>query len=264
MNSDATRPGAENSSEAAGGSVADLTHENAELRARVKALEDAVRARDSVLSVVAHDLRSPLNIVSLAATTLLAQVSEAAARRTVERISRSVQRADQMLSDLLAISAIETGNFAIESAPVDAAELILGILESQYSLATAASVIVAADVSPDLPMLLADEKRLVDVLENLVGNAVKFTAPGGSITIGANNQGSEVLLWVKDSGVGMEPAQMPHIFDRFWQSAKKERRGIGLGLSICKAIVEAHGGRIWAESTVGVGTTMFFTIPAVA
>ena len=222
-----------------------------------------MRARDSVLSVVAHDLRSPLNIVSLAATTLLPQLSDAAARRTVERISRSVQRADQMLSDLLAISAIETGNFAIESAPVDAAELILGILESQYSLATAASVIVAADVSPDLPMLLADEKRLVDVLENLVGNAVKFTAPGGSITIGANNQGSEVLLWVKDSGLGIAAEQMPHIFDRFWQAAKKERRGIGLGLSICKAVIEAHGGRIWAESTLGVGTTMFFTIPAV-
>ena len=263
MNSDATPPSAETPSGAAGSSVADLSQANAELRARVKGLEDAVRARDSVLSVVAHDLRSPLNIVSLAATTLLAQVSEAAARRTVERILRSVQRADQMLSDLLAISAIEAGNFSIETAPVDAAELILGILESQYSLATAASVIVAADVSPDLPMLLADEKRLIDVLENLVGNAVKFTAPGGSITIGANNQGSEILLWVRDSGVGMEPAQMPHIFDRFWQSAKKERRGIGLGLSICKAIVEAHGGRIWAESTVGVGTTMFFTIPAV-
>ncbi|HYQ41271.1 MAG TPA: hybrid sensor histidine kinase/response regulator [Polyangiaceae bacterium] len=243
--------------------VPDLARENADLRARVKALEDAVHARDSVLSVVAHDLRSPLNIVSLAANTLLPQLSDLAARRTVERILRSVQRADQMLSDLLAISAVETGLFSVETAPVDAAELILGILESQYSLATAASVIVAADVSPDLPLLLADEKRLVDVLENLVGNAVKFTAPGGSITIGANNQGSEILLWVKDSGVGIAAEQMPHIFDRFWQAAKKERRGIGLGLSICKAIVEAHGGRIWAESTVGVGTTMFFTIPAV-
>jgi len=264
MSSDEVRPGTDDASlDAAETVVPDLARENADLRARVKALEDAVHARDSVLSVVAHDLRSPLNIVSLAANTLLPQLSDLAARRTVERILRSVQRADQMLSDLLAISAVETGLFSVETAPVDAAELILGILESQYSLATAASVIVAADVSPDLPLLLADEKRLVDVLENLVGNAVKFTAPGGSITIGANNQGSEILLWVKDSGVGIAAEQMPHIFDRFWQAAKKERRGIGLGLSICKAIVEAHGGRIWAESTVGVGTTMFFTIPAV-
>lgn len=263
MDSDEIPPTSEGPLDPAGSAVPDLLRVNADLRARVKVLEDAVRARDSVLSVVAHDLRSPLNIVSLAANTLLPQVADTAARRTVERILRSVQRADQMLDDLLAISAIETGLFSIETAPVDAAELILGTLESQYSLATAASVIVAADVSPDLPMLLADEKRLVDVLENLVGNAVKFTAPGGSITIGANHQGSEILLWVKDSGFGIAPDQMPHIFDRFWQAAKKERRGIGLGLSICKAIVEAHGGRIWAESTVGVGTTMFFTIPAV-
>jgi len=264
MKSDGSRLRSETSSVAAGDSAPDLSQVNAELRARVKVLEEAVRARDSVLSVVAHDLRNPLNIVSLAANTLLPQLSDAAARRTVERILRSAQRADQMLSDLLAISAIETGLFAIETAPVDAAELILGALESQYSLATAASVIVAADVSPGLPLLLADEKRLIDVLENLIGNAVKFTAPGGSITIGANHQGSEILLWVKDSGSGIAAEQMPHIFDRFWQAEKKERRGIGLGLSICKAIVEAHGGRIWAESTVGVGTTMFFTIPAVA
>jgi CheY-like chemotaxis protein len=216
-----------------------------------------------VLSVVAHDLRNPLNIVSLAANTLLPQLTDAAARRILERILRSARRADQMLSDLLTTGAIETGQFTIDPAPVDAAELILGALESQYSLATSASVIVAADVSPGLPPLLADEKRLVDVLENLVGNAVKFTAPGGSITIGANNQGSEILLWVKDTGTGIAPEQLPHIFDRFWQAEKKERRGIGLGLSICKAIVEAHGGQIWAESTIGVGTTMFFTIPAV-
>src|SRR4051812_3245779 len=146
MNSEEIPPGSDDaSSDAAETSVPDLTRANAELRARVNALEDAVRARDSVLSVVAHDLRSPLNIVSLAANTLLPQLSDNAARRTVERILRSVQRAGQMLDDLLAISAIETGLFSIETTPVNAAELILGILESQYSLATGASVIVAAD-----------------------------------------------------------------------------------------------------------------------
>jgi len=263
MKSHANASDGEPSSVPTGSSVHELTLANAELQQRVKALEEAVRARDSVLAVVAHDLRNPLNIVSLAANTLLPQLSDAGARRTLERILRSAQRADQMLSDLLTIGAIEAGLFVVDTAPLDAAELILGALESQYSLATAASVIVAADVTPGLPALLADEKRLLDVLENLVGNAVKFTAPGGSIIIGANNQGGEILLWVKDSGTGIAPEQLPHIFDRFWQAEKKERRGIGLGLSICKAIVEAHGGRIWAESTVGMGTTMFFTIPAV-
>jgi CheY-like chemotaxis protein/nitrogen-specific signal transduction histidine kinase len=225
-------------------------------------LEEAVRSRDSVLSVVAHDLRNPLNIISLAAHTLLLQLPDAAARRSTQRIIRSAQRADRMIRDLLAISAIETGRFAIDTQPVETAELILGALESQHSLAAAASVIVAADISPGLPPLEADEERLLDVLENLIGNAVKFTAPGGSITVGASRQGRENLIWVKDSGSGIAAEQLPHIFDRFWQAQKKERRGIGLGLSICKAIVEAHGGRIWAESAVGVGTTVSFTVPA--
>ncbi|HEY4105014.1 MAG TPA: hybrid sensor histidine kinase/response regulator [Polyangiaceae bacterium] len=231
-------------------------------RQQKEVLEEAVRSRDAVLSVVAHDLRNPLNIVSLAAKTLSSQLSESSARGLVERIVRSVHRADRMVRDLLDVSAIETGRFSVETHPVEAAELILGALESQHTLAAAASVIVAADVSPRLPPLKADAERLLDVLENLIGNAIKFTSPGGSVTVGASSQGDEILLWVKDNGAGIAPEQVHHIFDRFWQAKKKERRGVGLGLSICKGIVEAHGGRIWAESTAGVGTTMFFTIPA--
>jgi len=225
-------------------------------------LEETVRSRDAILSVVAHDLRNPLNIISLAANTLLPRLPDASARRSVERIIRSAQRADRMIRDLLAASAIETGRFTMDKQPVETAELLLSALESQHSLAAAASVIIAPDLSPELPPLEADEERLLDVLENLIGNAIKFTSPGGSITLGASAQDDEVLVWVKDSGSGIRPEQLPHIFDRFWQANKAERRGIGLGLSICKAIVEAHDGRIWAESTVGVGTTMFFTIPA--
>lgn len=229
-------------------------------RSGKEALEEVVRSRDAALSVVAHDLRNPLNIISLAANTLLPSLPDASARRTVERIIRSAQRADRMIRDLLAASAIESGRFTMEKQPVETAELLLGALESQHSLAAAASVIVAADVSPELPALDADEERLLDVLENLIGNAIKFTSPGGSITVGASAQEKDVLVWVKDSGSGIRPEQLPHVFDRFWQASKG--RGIGLGLSICKAIVEAHNGRIWAESTIGVGTTMFFTIPA--
>jgi CheY-like chemotaxis protein len=227
-------------------------------------LEEAVRARDAVLSVVAHDLRNPLNVISIAANTLLLNLPDASSRRSMERIVRSVQRSDRMIADLLAISTIETGRLVIEPEPVETAELILAALETQHSLAAAASVIVAADLSPDLPPLQADKERMMDVLENLIGNAIKFTSPGGSITVGASCKGDDVLVWVKDNGAGIPPQDLPHIFDRFWQAKKKERRGIGLGLSICKGIVEAHGGRIWADSTVGIGTTLFFTVPAAA
>jgi CheY-like chemotaxis protein len=236
--------------------------EAARQRGLKEELEEAVRSRDALLSVVAHDLRNPLNIISLAANTLLPRLSDASARRTIERILRSAQRADRMIRDLLAVGAIDTGRFTMDKQPVQTAELLLGALETQHSLAAAASVIVAADISPELPPLEADEERLLDVLENLIGNAVKFTGPGGTITVGAKAQDNEVLVWVKDSGTGIRPEQLPHIFDRFWQADQSERRGVGLGLSICKTIVEAHNGRIWAESVLGVGTTMFFTIPA--
>lgn len=234
------------------------------LRERVERLEDAVRARDSVLSVVAHDLRNPLGVISIAANTLLQRLPGPSARRPVERIIRSAQRADRMVRDLLAISAIETGQLSVDLKPVDTAALIFAAVESQQNMAAEASIIVGTDLSPELPPITADEERLLEVLENLMGNALKFTSERGSITVGAGRRNDKVVIWVKDSGSGIAPEQMPHIFDRFWQARKKERRGLGLGLSISKAIIEAHEGEIWAESTLGAGTTVFFTVPTAA
>jgi CheY-like chemotaxis protein len=232
------------------------------LKREKEVLEDAVRARDTVLSVVAHDLRNPLNVVSLSANSLLQRLPSSTARRPVERILRSVHRAQRMVRDLLAIGALETGQFVLDLKNVETSDLIVAAIESQQSVAAEASIILASDVSPHLPALHGDEERLLEVLENLIGNAVKFTPSGGKITVGASSRGNELLIWVKDTGAGISEDQMPHIFDRFWQAKKKERRGIGLGLSICKAIVEAHEGKLWAESELGAGTTMYFTIPA--
>lgn len=236
--------------------------EIAALRAENQALDDAVQARDAVLSVVAHDLRNPLNVISLAANAVLQRLPSPSARRPIERIVRSAHRAQRMVSDLLSIGALEKGQFALDLKPIETSPLLMLALESQQGVAAEASIITGTDVSPNLPPLLGDEERLLEVLDNLIGNAVKFTGAGGTITVGASARGSDVLVWVKDTGAGIDSEQLPHIFDRFWQAKKRERRGIGLGLSICKAIVEAHGGRIWAESTPGSGTTLFFTIPA--
>ncbi|HTQ05633.1 MAG TPA: hybrid sensor histidine kinase/response regulator [Polyangiaceae bacterium] len=234
----------------------------AELRRTVERLEDAVRSRDIVLSVVAHDLRNPLGVISIAANTLLQRLPGPSARRPVERIIRSAQRADRMVRDLLAISAIETGQLSLDAKPTGTADLIFAAVESQQNVAAEASIIIGTDISPEVPPIQADEERLLEVLENLIGNALKFTGQRGSITVGAGRKDDAVAIWVKDSGAGIAPEQLPHIFDRFWQARKKERRGMGLGLSISKAIVEAHGGQIWAESTLGMGTTVFFTVPA--
>ena len=226
------------------------------------ALEYAVRARDLVLSVVAHDLRNPLNVIGLAASVLLQRFGDTQARSPIERIMRSASRADRMIRDLLEINAIESGRLSLEKHIIEPADVILGALDSQQALAAEASVILATDLSPDLPQIHADEERLHRVLENLIGNAIKFTGAGGQITVGATGKDSDLLVWVRDSGSGIAPEHVPHIFDRYWSAARAERHGTGLGLSICRGIVEAHNGRIWVESTPGNGTTMFFTLPA--
>jgi len=231
-------------------------------QAAYDALQRDVRARDDVLGVVAHDLQNPLNVISMAANMLLQRVPEQSARRPIERIVRSVQRATRLLRDLLDVGAIEEGHFAVDRRRLDPTALILSALESQQSLAADASVITATDLSPSLPTIDADEERLLEVLENLIGNAIKFTSPGGTITVGACCDNGEIKIWVADNGSGIAPQQLPHIFDRFWQAKRADRRGTGLGLTICKGIVEAHEGRIWAESAVDKGTTLYFTLPA--
>jgi signal transduction histidine kinase/ActR/RegA family two-component response regulator len=221
----------------------------------------SLHARDEILGIVAHDLRNPLNVIAAASNSLHQRMPDLLSRRPIERIMRAAQRAEHLIRDLLDINAIESGQFSIEKRPLDTANTLLASIESQQGLAASSSVILASDLSPDLPLLDADEERLLEVLENLIGNAVKFTSAGGTTTVGAAEREKELLVWVKDTGPGIPQEQLSHLFDRFWQGTKGDRRGAGLGLTICRAIVEAHGGRIWAESELGTGTTVFFTLP---
>lgn len=225
-------------------------------------LARSLHTRDEILGIVAHDLRNPLNVIAAASGSLHQRLPDLLSRRPVERIMRAAQRAEHLIRDLLDVSAMESGHFSIDKRVLDTASTILSAMESQQALAASSSVILASDLSPDLPLVEADEERLLQVLENLLGNAVKFTEPGGTVTLGASPRGQELLVWVKDNGPGIAADQLPHLFDRFWQGKKGDRRGAGLGLAICRGIVEAHGGRIWAESTPGAGTTVFFTLRA--
>lgn len=137
-------------------------------------------------------------------------------------------------------------------------------MESQRQLATAASLELQIELEKDLPEIWVDRDRLLQIFENLIGNAIKFTKPPARIVVGAASRGKELLCWVKDTGPGIDANHLPHVFDRFWQAEKARRRGAGLGLPIVKGIVEAHGGRIWVESTLGLGSTFYFTIPTAA
>jgi signal transduction histidine kinase len=168
---------------------------------------------------------------------------------------------ERLIGDLLDVSAIEAGQLAIQHSRVSPGELLVETLELQQPIAAAGSLEIRLELDSELPDVWGDRYRLLQVLENLIGNATKFTPPSGRITIGAAPRDRDVLFWVTDSGCGISPEHLPHIFDRFWQASRGDRRGTGLGLSITRGIVDAHGGQFWAESTVGRGTTFFFTIP---
>jgi signal transduction histidine kinase len=235
-----------------------LAIENARLYAEARR---AVRARDEVLGIVAHDLRNPLGTILLQAERLRHPGAAPAHWSPIDAIERSADRMSRLIQDLLDVTRMEAGRLSVERARVAAGELVGDCVEAQRPLAAAASVELRADVAGDLPELWADRHRLQQVFENLIGNAIKFTAPGGAIVVGAAPRDGAVLFRVADTGRGIAGEAVPHVFDRFWQAGKAGRRGAGLGLPIAKGIVEVHGGRIWVESTPGRGSTFFFTIP---
>jgi PAS domain S-box-containing protein len=227
--------------------------------------QQATRARDDILAVVAHDLRNPLNTVTMAVGLMLENtpVELVEERRQVEIVRRAADRMNRMIQDLLDVKRMESGRLSMDCRSEEVGALINDTIEMLRPLAIGSSIVLESDVSADLPAVLADAARIQQVLSNLVGNAVKFTPRGGRIAVTARQVDGEIRFGVIDTGPGIPPEQVPHIFGRFWQAKPSDRRGIGLGLAIAKGIVEAHCGRIWVESQVGSGSTFSFTLPAI-
>jgi PAS domain S-box-containing protein len=240
---------------------ASLAVENARL---FHAAEQATRARDEMLGVVAHDLRNPLSTITMAAQLMLdiAPAERAMERKQLEIMRRAGERMKRLISDLLDAKRIESGGLTVDPRPEEVATVINDAVEMLRPLASSSSLQLDAAVPDGLPRVMVDPARVQQVLSNLVGNAIKFTPAGGSITVRADMPAEgEVCLAVVDTGSGIPNEQLPHIFGRFWQGKRTDRRGVGLGLAIAKAIVEAHRGRIWVESQVGLGTSFYFTVP---
>ncbi len=240
-----------------------LALDNAQL---YRSVQRAIQARDDVLNIVAHDLRNPLTACALAAATLLHTQPDEDGWRFVtkgaEIIVRSIERATRLIQDLLDVARIEAGKLAIERTRVPSRDLVLEASETFTAMASDTSLELRVEIPRDLPAVSVDRERVLQVIANLVDNAIKFTPPGGRIVLGANRSEDEVRFSVTDSGPGIPPDEVPHLFDRFWQARRTDRRGAGLGLSIAKGLVEAHGGRIWLESTAGGwGSTFHFTLP---
>jgi PAS domain S-box-containing protein len=226
--------------------------------------QQATRVRDDVLGIVAHDLRNPLNAITLLAQDLVEQVPEGGARESssAEIILRAADRMNRLIQDLLEVSRIESGTLMVDSSCLAPAVLVQEVAEQVMPLASSHRLHVNLPVP--LPPIRGDRDRLQRVLMNLLSNALKFTPAGGEVSLGAEAQMNQVRFWVADTGPGIPPEHLPHLFDRYWQGDKRDRRGAGLGLAICKGLVEAHGGRVWAESQLGQGSTFSFILPIAA
>jgi PAS domain S-box-containing protein len=225
--------------------------------------QHAIQLRDDVLSIVAHDLRNPLGTILMQAAMLRRKGGEPErrSRKPGEAIERAATRMNHLIQDLLDVARMEGGRLTIERERVAAGQIIADAVQAQAPLAASASLELRLQAERELPDLWADRNRVLQIFENLVGNAIKFTEPGGRITVGAAPGEGDVLFWVADTGVGIADEHLPHLFERLWQASKAGQHGAGLGLPIVKGIVEAHGGRIWVETKVGAGSAFFFTIP---
>lgn len=226
-------------------------------------LRTAVLARDSILAIVSHDLRNPLSVIELSAQMLekqcLASAGNAPLLRSLRLIRASLERMRNLIEDLLDISSIEAGALRIRTSKYSAKAVLQEALREVQLLAEERGIELVAEYRSDVE-LSCDRQRIVQVLSNLLGNAVKFApAKNGRITAGFESQETSVLFFVSDNGPGIPKEELPHIFDRYWQG-RRRKQGVGLGLAISDGIIRAHEGKIWAESTPGIGATFYFSL----
>ena len=227
--------------------------------------DEAIAHRDDFLGMVTHDLRNLLAGVVTSAD-LLSEVAGDRERTVAEttRLHRYAARMNRLIGDLLDVASIDAGQLAIEPEPGDLTT-VLGEAVELFASSAAAKGVDLRLVPPARPLEAPfDHDRLLQVIANLLSNAIKFTPPGGRVTIEGEREAGEVRLSVTDTGPGIAPAMLEAIFERFWQAHPSDRRGVGLGLYISRSIVEAHGGRLWAESHDPARGALRLTLPATA
>jgi len=225
--------------------------------------DEALSNRDDFLGMVSHDLRDLLGGIVMSAS-LLARAPESASKeqtlQQVDRIQRYAARMNRLIGDLLDVASLDAGQLAVTPAAGDAAEVIAEAVETFRAAAAAKGIALETEITGQPIPWNVDSARMLQVLANLITNAIKFTR-GGAIRVHGERGEGEVRLSVADTGVGIPPHLLERIFERFWQVGVNDSRGLGLGLYISRSIVEAHGGRIWAESADGAGSTFFVTLP---
>lgn len=236
-------------------------------------LRVALESRDQMAGIVSHDLRNPVHAVKmLTSAILLREGTEAVAPEVANHvltIRRAAEQMDALIGDLADVTRIEAGQLRVHPEVCDAGDLLRAAGEAMNPLADAKGQLLIVDAPRSLPPVMADVRRILQVLSNVVGNAIKFSPAGGEIRMSAAVQEERdsldgrrhVEFTVRDLGPGIPEASLPHVFNRYYQSAHTVRPGSGLGLTIARGIVEAHGGLIELHSVEGAGTTARFSLP---
>jgi len=226
----------------------------------------AVASRDDFLAMVSHDLRSLLGGIVMFTDLLASNAPDGdtghATRTDTANIQRYAARMNRLIGDLVDVVSIDAGKLSVVCTPCSATDVVSEAVASFEATAAAKGISLTGEVSTTPLHAELDCERILQVLANLISNAMKFTQSGGSIRVCAEPSGDHVRFSVHDNGSGIQGDGLEHIFQRFWQAGRDDRRGLGLGLYISRCIVEAHGGRIWAESELGAGTTIHFDVPA--
>jgi signal transduction histidine kinase len=224
--------------------------------------QSAVQARDRLLAIVSHELKNPLTAIGLQAQYLLRYEKDPKQAAQIEAIQSFAQRMQGIINDLLDLDQIEGGRLAIKLALEDASQLVRDPIEMMQPMARNKGITLSADVPENrAARIRADRHRISQVISNLVGNAIKFTPSGGTVSVLVRYENNLAEICVSDTGPGMSPESLARAFDRYWQDGKTAHLGSGLGLTIAKGIVELHGGTIGIESVAGQGTTVRFTLP---
>jgi signal transduction histidine kinase len=236
--------------------------------------DNALASRDDFLGMVSHDLRNLLSGIVLSAGLLSKRAagSEEAARtdgqtneRTLTgmaRIQRYAARMNRLIGDLVDVVSIDAGKLSVRRVRGDVTALLAEAVDAFASAAAEKGIALSSETGERSLIADFDHERMLQVFANLITNAIKFTAPGGSIVVRGSHAGDELRLSVCDSGCGIPSEMHEVVFERFWQIGKSDRRGLGLGLYISRCIVEAHRGRIWVESKPSAGSEFHLTIPA--
>jgi len=215
---------------------------------------------DETLGIVSHDLRNPLTTVALSAE-LLDGASPDEQRELVQTIRGAAGQMQRLIQDLLDVARVESGRLGVQKEPIDIAAVVRQACDANTPIAEKRKQRLVCDVPQSLPDVPADRDRIVQVLGNLIGNAMKFTPQGGTIAVTVTDEREAIRFQVSDTGPGIPESDLKKVFRPYWQAKKTAHMGAGLGLAIVRGIVEAHGGTVRASNGAGGGAVFTFTIP---